>query len=65
MHTLERLVEQGKAEHVRLRAERDTLADCVRSLLELQQQPSAPPTIHAQVSRSTADSRAVSHRMAR
>lgn len=41
VQTLERLLEQGNAEHSQLRADRDTLADCVCSLQELQQQPPA------------------------
>ena len=49
VQTLERLMEQGKAEHAQLLAERDTLADCVRSLQELQQQPPAPTELRAQV----------------
>ncbi len=48
---LERMVEQQAAEHAQLRAERDTLADCVRSLQELQQQPAAPSDFRAQVTR--------------
>ena len=51
MQTLERLMDQGKAEHAQLRAERDTLADCVRSLQELQQQPPAQTDIRTQVIR--------------
>ena len=42
-------MEQQQAEHEQLRTERDTLADCVRSLQELQQQPPAPTDIRAQV----------------
>lgn len=49
VQTLERMVEQQAAEHAQLRAERDTLADCVRSLQELQQQPPAPTDFRAQV----------------
>ena len=49
MQTLERLVEHEKAEHAQLRAERDTLADCVRSLQEFQLQPPSPTDIRAQV----------------
>ena len=50
MQKLERMMEQGKAEHAQLRAERDTLADCVRGLQELQQQqPPAPTDTLAQV----------------
>ena len=51
VQTLERLVEQQAAEHALLRAERDTVADCVRSLQELQQQPAATTDIRAQVAR--------------
>ena len=49
VQALERLMEQEKAEHGQLRAERDMLADCVCSLQESQLQPPAPTDIRAQV----------------
>ena len=52
MQTLERMVEQASSEHVQLRAERDTLADCVRSLQEMQLQPPAPLDLRTQVHHS-------------
>jgi hypothetical protein len=50
VQSLARMVEQMTTEQEQLRAERDTLADCVRSLQELQQQPPQPKDIQPQVS---------------
>ncbi len=51
MSSLERMVREMTTEQAQLRAERDTLADCMRSLQELQrQQPPQPNDVQAQVS---------------
>ena len=54
VQTLERLMEQESSEHVQLRAERDTLADCVRNLQQMQLQPQAPLDLRAQVGEAQA-----------
>ena len=51
VQSLARLVEQMTVEQAQLRAERDTLADCVRSLQELQQQPPQPTDVQPQARR--------------
>ena len=53
VQSLARMVELMTTEQAQLRAERDTLADCVRSLQELQQQPPQPKEIRPQVSQVT------------
>ena len=48
--SLERMVKQMTAEQEQLLAERDTLDACVRSLLELQEQPPQPNDVQTHVS---------------